>query len=128
MFPIEGLGVLALFYPGSGGERRMFIRFEVGDWEGFLGRVGKAVGFGRLIVVDQALSDVRVGWFCGCFEEGRGEVKVDCSMGNGITFGDVLGAMEEEHLRKGRGRCGSLRKFWVDGLWVRSEETREFGR
>lgn len=67
VFPIEGLDVLGFFYPGEGGERRMFVRFEVGNWEGVLGRVGKAKGFATLIVVDQVLSDVRVGWHCGCF-------------------------------------------------------------
>ncbi|KAM0705888.1 hypothetical protein Q7P35_007248 [Cladosporium inversicolor] len=62
VFPIEGLGVLAFFYPGDG-ERRVFVRFEVGDEERFFERVGKAGvgGFGGLVVVDQALSDVRVG-------------------------------------------------------------------
>lgn len=129
MFPSEGLGVLAFFYPGKGGERRLFVRFEVGDEERFWGRVGKGGGgFGRLMVVDQGLGDVRVGWFCGCFDEGRAEVKLSCPMADMITFGDVLGTMEGEHQSKGVGRCGSLRKFWVDGLWQRSEETREFGR
>lgn len=139
VFPIEGVDVLGFFYPGGGGgERRMFVRLEVGDWEGSLGRVGKgggggfgrmgkAVGFGRLRVVDQALSDVRVGWFCGCFEEGRGEVELSCQMTDTVTFDAVFSAMEEEHRCKGLERCGSLRKFWIDGLWKRSGETRGFG-
>jgi hypothetical protein len=131
VFPIEGLGVLGFFYPGEGGERRMFVRFDVGDWEGFLGRVGKGGGgggFGRLRIVDQRLGDVRVGWFCGCFEEGTAEVKLSCPMADMVTFGIVFSAMEEEHRCKGLGRCASLRKFWVDGLWMRSGEKREFGR
>ena len=133
VFPIEGLEALALFYPADGGERRLFVRFDVGDSEGFLGRVGKAGGgggggFGELRVVDQRLGDVRVGWHCGCFEEGRGEVEVGCSMTDGVTFGEVLGAMEGEHRGRVRGGCGSLRKFWVDGSWKRSGEMREFGR
>jgi len=129
VFPIKGLEPLAFFYPGDG-ERRLFVRFEVGDSEDFLGMVGKAGGggggFRGLRVVDQRLGDFRVGWHCGCFEEGRGEVEQDCK-GEVITFGEVLGAMEGEHRSKGKERCGSLRKFWVDGLWKRSGEMREFG-
>lgn len=128
VFPIKTLEPLAFFYPGDG-ERRLFVRFEVGDSERFLGRVGKAGdcgGFRELRVVDQRMEDVRVGWHCGCFEEGRGEVGVVCK-GERVAFGDVLGAMEGEHRGKGKGRCRSLRKFWVDGLWKRSGEMREFG-
>ena len=125
VFPIKGLESLAFFYPGDG-ERRLFVRFGVGDAEKFLEGVGKAKSFGELSVVDQALRDVRVGWHCGCFEEGRGEVEVLCK-GERVSFGDVLGAMEGEHRGKGEGRCGSLSKFWVDGLWKRSGEIREFG-
>ena len=129
VFPIRGLEPLAFFYPGDG-ERRLFVRFVVADSEGFLERVGKAGdgggGFRGLRVVDQSMGDVRVGWHCGCFEEGRGEIGVACK-GERLTFGDVLGAMEGEHGGKGKGRCGSLRKFWVDGLWKRSGEMREFG-
>jgi hypothetical protein len=126
VFLIEGLEPLAFFYPGDG-EMRLFVRFEVGESERFLRRMGKVGGgFGRLRVVDQRLGDVRVGWHCGCFDEGRGEVKVACPM-DVVTFGDVLGAMEREHRVKGRGGCGSLSKFWVDGLWRRSGEMREFG-
>lgn len=99
----------------------------VGKVDGRFGRVGKGAGFGGLVVIDQGLRDVRVGWHCGCFEEGRGEVEVACPTET-VTFGDVLGAMEAEHRGKGRGGCGSLRKFWVDGLWRRSGEMREFGR
>jgi hypothetical protein len=128
VFPIRGLEPLAFFYPGDG-ERRLFVRFVVADSEGFLERVGKAGdggGFRGLRVVDQSMGDVRVGWHCGCFEEGRGEIGVACK-GERLTFGDVLGAMEGEHRGKGKGRCWSLRKFWVDGLWKRSGEMREFG-
>ena len=137
VFPIKGLEPLAFFYPGDG-ERRLFVRFEVGDCERLLGKVGKGdgesggmnkgAGFGELSVVDQALSDVRVGWHCACFEEGRGEVELVCPTTDVVTFGNVLGSMEGEHQGKGRGGCGSLRKFWVDGLWRRSGEMREFGR
>lgn len=128
MFPIKGLEPLGFFYLGDG-ERRLFVRFEVGDAVRFLGRVGKAGdggGFRGLRVVDQRLGDLRVGWHCGCFEEGWGEVRVVCK-GEVITFGEVLGAMEGEHRGKGKERCGSLRKFWLDGLWKRSGEMREFG-
>lgn len=136
VFPNKALEPLAFFYPGNG-ERRLFVRIEVGDPEGLLGRVGKlnggfggvgnGAGFGGLVVVDQALSDVKAGWHCTCFEEGRGEVRVACPTGI-VTFGNVLGAMEREHRGKSSGGCGSLRKFWVDGLWRRSGEMREFGR
>jgi hypothetical protein len=71
---------------------------------------------------------VRVGWHCGCFEEGRAEVRLSCSMADTVTFGAVLGAMEEGHRSKGQGRCGGLRKFWVDGLWMRSGGMRDFDR
>ena len=126
VFPTKGLKPLAFFYPGDG-ERRLFVRFEVRDAERFLlGGVGKARSFGELSVVDQALSDVRVGWHCGCFEEGRGEVEVLCG-GERVSFGDVLVAIEGGHWGKGEGRCGSLSKFWLDGLWKRSGEVREFG-
>ena len=136
VFSIKGLESLAFFYPADVGERRLFVRFEVGDSERFLnlGRVGKAAagggggGFGGLRVVDQGLGDVRVGWHCGCFEEGWGEVEVVCSMTGVVSFGDVFGAMEGEHRGRGREGCGSLRKVWVDGLGKWSGEMREFGR
>lgn len=125
VFPLEGLEALAFFYPGDG-ERRLFVRF--GDVEKFLRRMGKAdgSGFRGLRVVDQWLGDIRVGWHCECSEERSGEVQMVCE-GERVTFGDVLGAVEGEHRAKGKRRCGSLRKFWVDGSWKRSGEMREFG-
>lgn len=126
VFPIEALEPLAFFYPADG-KRRLFVRFEVDESERFLGRMGKAKGFGSLRVVDQGLRNVRVGWHCGCFEEGRAEVELACPTTDMVTFGDVLNAIEGEHLAKDRGACGSLSKFWVDGSWKQSREMRDFG-
>lgn len=82
---------------------------------------------GKVVVVDQVLGDVRVGWHCSCFVEGRGEGKVEGLVGL-VGFGSVFGVIEERHRREGvEGCCGSMRKFWVDGLWGRSGEVREGG-
>lgn len=103
VFPIKTLEPLAFFHPGDE-ERRLFVRLEVGDSEEFLGMVGKAGGggggFRGLRVVDQSMGDVRVGWHCGCFEEG----------------GARLGWLVRE-----RGLL--LGMFW--GRWRESMEVRE---
>jgi len=125
MFSIKGLESLAFFYP-SEAERRLFVRFSVVD-SGWFDRARKADGFGKLIVVDQLLNDVKVGWHCGCFAEMRAEVKLSGQKAI-ITFGDVLNAMEKEHRTHGHENCGSVVKFWLDGLWKQSAEMREFGR
>jgi hypothetical protein len=120
-YPIKGLDSLAFFYP-SDAEKRLFVRFQVADaWSG---RLGEGSGFGGLRVVDQSLDDVTVGWHCSCFEEQRSEDKL-VSEGGMVTFGDVLKAMETKHRSRGRGACGSLIKFWLDGLWERSKETSD---
>jgi hypothetical protein len=119
-YPIKGLDSLAFFYP-SDVAKRLFVRFQV-ELEWFA-RVGEGSGFRGLRVVDQSLGDVTVGWHCSCFEDVRSEVKVTCLDGM-ATFGDALEAMEVEHGGRGREDCGSLVKFWVDGLWDRSRETR----
>lgn len=121
VYPVNGLETLAFFYP-SDGERRLFVRVSVE--KGWFGRVGKGSGLRTLGVVDKSLGDVRVGWHCSCFEEGRGEGRVACEDGR-VTFGDAMRAMEGEHRARGRGECGSLVKFWVDGLWKQSEEMRD---
>ena len=124
VFPIKGLEPLAFFYP-SDAERRLFVRFSTDL--GWFERVGKAGGFRGLVLVDQVLSDVRVGWHCGCFTEVRSEVELSSSQGHMVTFGNLLGAMEAEHRIKGRGQCDSVAKFWLDGLWKSSKEMREMG-
>jgi hypothetical protein len=124
VFPIKGLDPLAFFYP-SKGEKRLFVRFSVADL-GLFERMGKAEGFGRVVVVDQALSCVMVGWHCGCSADVMFEVKLSCQKGM-VTFGDVLNAMEVEHRSKVYGVCGSTVKFWLDGLWKHSKEVGEVG-
>jgi len=124
VFLIKGLEPLAFFYP-SDAERRLFVRFSTDL--GLFERMGKAGGFRELVVVDQILSDVRVGWHCGCFTEVRSEVELSSCQGHMVTFGDLLGAMEAEHRIKGRGQCDSVVKFWLDGLWKSSKEMREMG-
>lgn len=126
VYPVKGLESLAFFYPADA-ERRLFIRFQV-IGAGRFERMRKAGGFVRLAVVDQALKDVRVGWHCSCFEEGRGEVELSPCQSGVVTFGDVLDAIQTEHRDRGYGECGSLVKFWLDGLWKQSKEMRELGR
>lgn len=123
VYPVKGLDSLAFFYPADA-ERRLFVRVstEMGRFE----RMRKAGGFAKLVVVDQSLSDVTVGWHCSCFAEGRAEVKLVCQSGM-VTFGDILNAMEAEHRSHGHAECGSVVKFWLDGLWKRSKEMRELG-
>jgi hypothetical protein len=124
VFSTRSLEPLAFFYP-SEAERRLFVRFSVAN-SGWLEKARKANGFGRLVVVDQPLSDVKVGWHCDCFAEMRAEVKLSCHSGM-VTFGDVLRAMKTEHRTNGHGGCGSVVKFWLDGLWKRSEKVMERG-
>lgn len=128
VFPVSGVDVLAFFYPEDGG-RRLFVRFAA-EPEAFW-RLWKAEGFRALEVVDQALSDVRVGWHCGCFEGGRAEAEIRFSggkKGGRVRFGEMFEAMEEKHRAEveayGEGGCGSVRKVWLDGLWERSREMR----
>jgi hypothetical protein len=120
-YPIKGLDSLAFFYP-SDAEKRLFVRFQVA--EGWFAKVDEGSGFGKLRVVDQGLEDVTVGWHCSCLEEQRFEVRLVCEDGR-VAFGNVLKAMGAEHRSRGREECGSLVKFWVDGLWKRSKETRD---
>jgi hypothetical protein len=112
-YPIKGLDSLAFFYP-SDAEKRLFVRFQVEL--GWFARVGGGSGFAKLRVVDQSLEYVTVGWHCSCFEDVRSEVGLVCEDGR-VTFGDVLKAIQAKHRSRGREECGSLVKFWVDGLW-----------
>lgn len=128
VFPVPGVDVLAFFYPEDGG-RRLFVRFAV-EPEAF-GRFWKGKGFRALEVVDQALSDLRVGWHCGCFEGGRAEAEIRFSGkkdGGRVRFSEMFEAMEEKHRAGvkayGEGGCRGVRKIWLDGLWEQSREMR----
>lgn len=123
VYPVKGLDPLAFFYP-SDAEMRLFVRVstEPGRFE----MMCKSSGFLRLQVVDQPLIEATVGWHCSCFADPRSEVKLSFQ-GDKIAFGGVVEAMEAEHKRHCHGSCGSVTKFWLDGLWRRTSEMRELG-
>lgn len=121
-YPVDTIEPLAFFYP-SDAERRLFVRFSV-DQKRFR-QLQQSSSFRRLIVVDQPLTDINVGWHCGCFADPRSEAKLDVEHGK-ATFGDLFLAMERKHKSEGCEPCSSMIKFWLDGSWSESREMREF--
>lgn len=124
VYPVKGLDPLAFFYP-SDAEKRLFVRFSTEP--GRVERMCKSSGFLSLQIVDQPLIEATVGWHCSCFADSRSEVKLSCGS-KAIDFGDVVRAMKDEHKVHGHGSCGSIFKFWLDGLWRRTSESREHGQ
>lgn len=123
VYPIRDLEPLVFFYP-SDAQRRLFVRIatEPGRFE----QLQKSSAFAKLVVVDQALADVSVGWHCGCFADARSECKVKGEVGM-VSFSSVLDAVRERHESEGHGACSSMVKFWIDGLWAHSKEISDFG-
>lgn len=121
-YPVSTIQPLAFFYP-SDAERRLFARFSV-DQERFR-QLQQSSSFRQLFILDQPLTDVNVGWHCGCFADPRSEAQLNVEYGN-ATFGDVFFAVESKHKVEGCEPCTSIIKFWLDGSWIESRETREF--
>ena len=124
IYPVKGLDPLAFFYP-SDAETRLFVRVSTDP--GRFEMMRKSSGFLSLIVVDQPLVEATVGWHCSCFANTRSEVKLSSLQGDKVAFGDIVKAMETEHKLHGHEACGSVTKFWLDGLWRRTSEMRELG-
>lgn len=123
VYPVKGLDPLAFFYP-SDAETRLFVRLST-EPERFE-KTCKSTGFLTLLVIDQPVTEATVGWHCSCFANTRSEVKLTF-LGDKVAFGDVVKAMQAEHKLHGHERCGSVTKFWLDGLWRRTSEMRELG-
>lgn len=123
IYPVRDLESLAFFYP-SDVERRLFVRIATGP--GRFEQVQKSKAFGELSVVDQVLGDVTVGWHCGCFADVRSECKIS-GEARMVDFSSVLDVIREKHEDEGLGLCTSMAKFWLDGLWDQSRESREWG-
>lgn len=121
-YPVKAIEPLAFFYP-SNAERRLFVRFFV-DQRRFW-QLQQSSSFRQLFVVDQPLTDINVGWHCGCFADPRSEAKVHVEHGK-ATFGNLLLALESKHKAEGCEPCTSMIKFWLDGSWSESREMREF--